>query len=198
MISARRRASARSISSPIRWAAGSAWRPCAPRRSPATRTFPAISGDVILASPDIDMTVFASQMARVRPADVTVFATPNDRALSLSSLIASSRQRVGAIDASKPEDRAEIESARRQGGRHHRLFRRRPLHQPRGVRQLGRGDRRDRRADRRAARRGRQDASRSSTRANIRIRTPRRRRSSPLPVRRPRPPCRSPRSRRRR
>ena len=67
-------------------------------------------GDVILASPDIDMTVFASQMARVRPADVTVFATPNDRALSLSSFIASSRQRVGAIDASKPEDRAEIES----------------------------------------------------------------------------------------
>ncbi len=67
-------------------------------------------GDVILASPDIDMTVFASQMARVRPADVTVFATPNDRALSLSSFVASSRQRVGAIDASKPEDRAEIES----------------------------------------------------------------------------------------
>ena len=67
-------------------------------------------GNVILASPDIDMTVFASQMARIRPASVTVFATPNDRALSLSSLIASSRQRVGAIDASKPEDRAEIES----------------------------------------------------------------------------------------
>jgi len=67
-------------------------------------------GNVILASPDIDMTVFASQMARIRPANVTVFATPNDRALSLSSMIASSRQRVGAIDASKPEDRAEIES----------------------------------------------------------------------------------------
>jgi esterase/lipase superfamily enzyme len=67
-------------------------------------------GDVILASPDIDMTVFASQMARIRPANVTVFATPNDKALSLSSFIASSRQRVGAIDASKPEDRAEIES----------------------------------------------------------------------------------------
>ena len=66
--------------------------------------------NVVLASPDIDMTVFASQMARIRPAKVTVFATPNDRALSLSSLIASSRQRVGAIDASKPEDRAEIES----------------------------------------------------------------------------------------
>lgn len=66
--------------------------------------------NVILASPDIDMTVFASQMALIRPAKVTVFATPNDRALSLSSMIASSRQRVGAIDASKPEDRAEIDS----------------------------------------------------------------------------------------
>ena len=67
-------------------------------------------GQVILASPDIDMDVFASQMARIRPASVTVFATPNDRALSVSSMIASSRQRVGAIDASKPEDRKEIEA----------------------------------------------------------------------------------------
>ncbi len=66
--------------------------------------------NVVLASPDIDMTVFASQMARIRPTKVTVFATPDDKALSLSSLIASSRQRVGAIDASKPEDRAEIEN----------------------------------------------------------------------------------------
>jgi esterase/lipase superfamily enzyme len=66
-------------------------------------------GDVILASPDIDMDVFASQMARIRPANVTVFATPNDKALSLSSALASSRQRVGALDASKPEDREEIE-----------------------------------------------------------------------------------------
>ncbi len=74
------------------------------------RTLSGHLGDVILASPDIDMTVFASQMARIRPADVTVFATPNDRALSLSSFIASSRQRVGAIDASKAEDRAEIEA----------------------------------------------------------------------------------------
>src|SRR5574337_32008 len=67
-------------------------------------------GQVVLAAPDIDMDVFASQMARIRPASVTVFATPNDRALSLSSMIASSRQRVGAIDASKAEDRKEIEA----------------------------------------------------------------------------------------
>jgi esterase/lipase superfamily enzyme len=73
------------------------------------RTLSGHLGDVILASPDIDMDVFASQMARVRPANVTVFATPNDKALSLSSALASSRQRVGALDASKPEDREEIE-----------------------------------------------------------------------------------------
>jgi esterase/lipase superfamily enzyme len=67
-------------------------------------------GEIMLASPDIDMDVFAKQMQRIEPADVTVFATANDRALSLSSVIASARQRVGAIDPSKPEDRAAIEN----------------------------------------------------------------------------------------
>ena len=66
-------------------------------------------GEVMLASPDIDMDVFAAQMAHVRPAKVTVFATANDRALSLSSAIAQSRRRVGAIDPSKPEDRQALE-----------------------------------------------------------------------------------------
>ena len=66
-------------------------------------------GDVILASPDIDMDVFASQMARIRPANVTVFATPNDERSRFRARWRS-RQRLGAIDASKPEDRAEIES----------------------------------------------------------------------------------------
>ena len=67
-------------------------------------------GDVMLASPDIDMDVFAGQMARLRPANVTVFATANDRALSLSSAIAQSRQRVGAINPSNPEDRERLEA----------------------------------------------------------------------------------------
>ncbi len=66
-------------------------------------------GEVMLASPDIDMDVFAEQMARIRPAKVTVFATANDRALSLSSAIAQSRQRVGGINPSKPEDRQALE-----------------------------------------------------------------------------------------
>ena len=68
-------------------------------------------GEVMLASPDIDVEVFDSQMAKIRPADVTVFATANDRALSLSSALAQSRQRVGAINPANPEDRARIEAA---------------------------------------------------------------------------------------
>lgn len=67
-------------------------------------------GEVMLASPDIDMDVFASQMAKLRPAKVTVFATANDRALSLSSTIAQARQRVGAINPANPADRAKVEA----------------------------------------------------------------------------------------
>ena len=50
-------------------------------------------------------------MAKIRPADVTVFATANDRALSLSSALAQSRQRVGAINPANAEDRQKIEAA---------------------------------------------------------------------------------------
>ncbi len=66
-------------------------------------------GDVMLASPDIDLDVFGQQMARIRPAKVTVFATSNDRALGLSSWIAADRPRVGAIDAATPQDKAALE-----------------------------------------------------------------------------------------
>jgi esterase/lipase superfamily enzyme len=68
-------------------------------------------GEVMLASPDIDLEVFDAQMARIRPANVTVLASPNDRALSLSSALAQSRQRVGAINPANPEDKARIEAA---------------------------------------------------------------------------------------
>ena len=66
-------------------------------------------GEVMLAAPDIDMDVFAKQMARIQPAKVTVFATANDRALSLSAFIADARPRVGAIDPSKAKDKAALE-----------------------------------------------------------------------------------------
>ena len=67
-------------------------------------------GQVMLAAPDIDLTVFAAQMSHIRPAKVTVFANANDRALSLSSAIAQSRPRVGGVDLSNPEDRRKLES----------------------------------------------------------------------------------------
>ena len=67
-------------------------------------------GQIMLASPDIDLDVFSAQMARLRPADVTVFASSKDRALSLSSALAQSRVRVGAIDPGNAEQRAEIEA----------------------------------------------------------------------------------------
>jgi esterase/lipase superfamily enzyme len=66
-------------------------------------------GEVMLASPDMDLDVFTRQMARISPANVTVFATSNDRALSLSSWIADDRPRVGAVNAAKPEDKAALE-----------------------------------------------------------------------------------------
>jgi len=67
-------------------------------------------GQVMLASPDIDLDVFSAQMARLRPADVTVFASNKDRALSLSSAIAQSRVRIGAIDPGNADQRAQIEA----------------------------------------------------------------------------------------
>jgi esterase/lipase superfamily enzyme len=66
-------------------------------------------GEIMLAAPDIDMDVFGKQMARVQPAKVTVFATANDRALSLSSFIADTRPRVGGINPSDPKDKAALE-----------------------------------------------------------------------------------------
>ncbi len=67
-------------------------------------------GEVMLAAPDIDLGVFRQQMARVKGTRVSVFTTPGDRALNLSSRLAGARPRVGAIDASKSGDRAELQN----------------------------------------------------------------------------------------
>ncbi|MDX7951586.1 alpha/beta fold hydrolase [Lichenihabitans sp. Uapishka_5] len=67
-------------------------------------------GEVMLASPDIDLNVFRQQVARLgEQAHISVFAAHNDRALSLSSALANDRQRVGALDPTKPDDKAAIE-----------------------------------------------------------------------------------------
>ena len=116
-------------------------------------------GEVMLASPDIDMDVFAAQMAHIRPAKVTVFATANDRALSLSSAIAAiapARRRRSI--PSKPEDRQALESLGAKVYDLSKLLRR--LHRPRRLRGHARRAARDRRADWR--RRAREDADKMS------------------------------------
>ena len=66
-------------------------------------------GNVMLAAPDIDLTVFRQQMARLGSgANVAVFSSTGDRALSLSSTLAGDRPRLGAIDPTKAADRAEL------------------------------------------------------------------------------------------
>lgn len=54
-------------------------------------------GDVVLASPDIDIDVFASQLQRIGRPDRAFFVlhSGDDRALQVSSLIAGNRPRVG-------------------------------------------------------------------------------------------------------
>ena len=65
-------------------------------------------GDVMLASPDIDLSVFKTQMSRLPGANVSVFVSANDRALNLSSKLAGARPRVGAMDARNPKQREEL------------------------------------------------------------------------------------------
>jgi esterase/lipase superfamily enzyme len=64
-------------------------------------------GDVVLASPDVDVDVFKSQMRRYGKPDKPFFVllSRDDRALELSSLIAGNRPRLGGY-----ADEAEIAS----------------------------------------------------------------------------------------
>ena len=66
-------------------------------------------GNVMLAAPDIDLSVFRQQMQRIGAgANVAVFSSTGDRALSLSSTIAGDRPRLGAVDPNNARDRAEL------------------------------------------------------------------------------------------
>src|ERR1700730_7147840 len=51
-------------------------------------------GDVMLAAPDIDLSVFRQQLARLDPSHVFVLVASNDRALSLSRTLSGDRQRL--------------------------------------------------------------------------------------------------------
>ncbi|GAB6126257.1 alpha/beta hydrolase [Humidesulfovibrio idahonensis] len=61
-------------------------------------------GSVILAAPDIDLDVFQSQVEALGPLDppLTVLASPDDRALSLSNRLGGDRARMGNLDARDP------------------------------------------------------------------------------------------------
>ena len=67
-------------------------------------------GEIMLASPDIDLALFRQQVARLgEAAHVSVFVAHNDRALSLASALANDRPRLGALDPATPEGKAAIE-----------------------------------------------------------------------------------------
>src|SRR4051794_19489822 len=67
-------------------------------------------GDVMLAAPDIDLAVFRQQMERVGPsANVSIFVSRGDRALSLSSSLSGDRPRLGSIDPNDPKQRQALE-----------------------------------------------------------------------------------------
>ena len=65
-------------------------------------------GDIILASPDIDIDVFKSQMQRIgkQNGQFVVLVSRDDRALQVSSIIAGNRPRVGDYD--KDDDLASL------------------------------------------------------------------------------------------
>lgn len=90
--------------------------------------------NVILASPDIDLDVFAKQwvdMGKVRP-KFTIFVSQDDRALAASSFISGDVSRLGAIDPTAEPYRTQLETAgitaidltkvETDGGLHHGKF----------------------------------------------------------------------------
>lgn len=72
---------------------------------------PSKIGNVILASPDLDVDVFRQQLADMGPArpKFTVFVSKDDRALTLSRRISGNVDRLGQIDINDPTYRDEFE-----------------------------------------------------------------------------------------
>ena len=66
-------------------------------------------GLVMLAAPDIDLSVFRSQLAELDASHFSVLVSADDRALSLSQTLAGDRPRVGALDPRKHSDRLALE-----------------------------------------------------------------------------------------
>jgi esterase/lipase superfamily enzyme len=72
---------------------------------------PSKIGNVILASPDLDVDVFRQQLADMGPTrpKFTVFVSKDDRALTLSRRISGNVDRLGQIDINNPAYREEFE-----------------------------------------------------------------------------------------
>ncbi|MBY0613605.1 MAG: alpha/beta fold hydrolase [Beijerinckiaceae bacterium] len=66
---------------------------------------------VVLAAPDIDLDVFRSQLDAIgrRPRPTVLLISGDDQALAFSRLLSGDVDRVGLVDTSSPEARAEIE-----------------------------------------------------------------------------------------
>lgn len=65
-------------------------------------------GQVMLASPDIDLTVFKQQLKRLDPSHFSVYVSKDDRALQVSATLQGDR-RLGSLDPSSDRDRELIE-----------------------------------------------------------------------------------------
>ncbi len=67
---------------------------------------------VVLAAPDIDVDVFEAQLAAIGPLNppMTILVSRDDRALQVSELLSTERQRLGRIDVTDPK----IEEATRK------------------------------------------------------------------------------------
>ncbi len=66
-------------------------------------------GEVMLAAPDIDLTVFRQQIAKLDPQHISILVSANDRALSISRRLAGDRPRVGALNPRSEADKAILD-----------------------------------------------------------------------------------------
>ncbi len=65
-------------------------------------------GNVMLAAPDIDLSVFKQQIARLDPSHFSVYVSKDDRALQVSASLQGDR-RLGSLDPGSDRDRKLIE-----------------------------------------------------------------------------------------
>ena len=66
-------------------------------------------GDVMLAAPDIDVSVFRNQVAKLDASHISLMVSVNDRALGLSRRLAGDRPRLGALNPRNEADKAVLD-----------------------------------------------------------------------------------------